>query len=146
MADAFISEEVLAHRLNITREKLRPLRPQNARTTGGTVEWPWADAETVAKHLKLPLGAPTPEKTPEDGGEDLTVESSPQRDGYHFANKFLIQAKRKNGEVVTVRVLDSSKYVKATRAGKPMELRAMKAAGGNWWLLTGREPRWKGVW
>jgi hypothetical protein len=82
----------------------------------------------------------------EEMEEVATVESSPAAGGWHFTNKHLIKVKRqKNGEVVVVRVLDSRKYVRVMRSGKPMELRIVPGQEGTWWRPAGREPRFGGA-
>lgn len=143
MADApsFISEELLAQRLGMDREQLRKMRPRAAQKNGASVQWPWAHAEAVATGLGLTLAA-----VEVDGVEVLTVASSPGASGWHYPNHHVIQARTGAGELVVVRVVDSRKYVPKTGKGEPMTLQARRAAEGNWWLLVGREPRWKGVW
>jgi hypothetical protein len=84
--------------------------------------------------------------------ESMTVESKPQRPLriagavalYHFANRFLIQARRPNGEVVYVRVPDSSKFTTRLVSGHPMTLLARWDA--DQWHLAQRAPRFKGRW
>jgi len=142
----WIAEDDLQRLLNVDREKLREAREKMA---GGEVDTdgPWvvwkksAAARWAAQEgLTLPDGAlETPER--------LTVVSkSCGGQGYHFPNKNIIKAKRENGEVVVVRVMDSSKYTDRLRTGGPMEFLAVPSKHGAVWVLTGREPRFRGAW
>lgn len=139
----FIREDVLAKRLGMNRDDLMAMRPKNSRTKGGAIEWPLEEAHQTAQILNLELPDELDQKMP---GEIVTVCSAPARDGWHFGNHLLIKARRQNGDVVTVRVVDSKKYAPTLRGGQPMVLRARASEAGNWWLLVGREPRWKGMW
>lgn len=149
MADEqWIAEEVIAKKLGLDRDRARDLRPTSAKKIGREIYWPRADAESVANGLKLSLAeaSATPPGEPESAerGEELTVVSSPGVDGFHFTNRHLIRCARAEGELVVVRVVSSQKYTPRLQDGQPMRLRAEKAPEGNWWILVGREPRWKG--
>lgn len=144
MNTEWIAEETLAARLNIPREKMRTMRPVTVQKKGAEIEWPLADATALATRLGLTLAEP--EASERSDIEELTVCSSPGPTGWHFGNHHLIQARRKSGEVVVVRVMDSRKFLPRQGDGTPMVFPARKSDGGNWWVITGREPRWKGRW
>jgi hypothetical protein len=144
----WISEDELATQLNVDRDKIRAQRLHldacEVMRHGQTVIWLRTAAARVA--TQLGLGAAFPEKSAPDDTEELAVASGPGADGYHFAQHHLIRARRSDGELVVVQVLDSSKYVPRMQNGQPMVLRAKKSHAGNWWLLVGREPRFVGRW
>lgn len=139
----FIAEDLLAKRLGMSREAVRALRPKKTRAKGNNIEWPLDEAHRLAMLLNLELPN---EGAGEPAGEVLTVTSDAGRDGWHFANHNLIKARRQDGEEVIVRVVDSKKYAPLLKGGQPMVVRAKKSEMGNWWMLLGREPRWKGMW
>lgn len=150
----WIAEEQLADALGVPREKIRAERPHlgagEVTKKGNVILWLRSAGERIAEKFGIPVTkkdatAATPE--PKHFGEELTVVSQPMRsNGPHFGNVFLIKARRADGEVVVVRVLNSSKFLPRLQNGKPMTFRAQKAAAGNWWLLIGREPRFPGHW
>lgn len=154
----WIPEDELAKHFGLTREKIRAERPPAAevKKKSNVISWAWTAAARLAVKLKIPMleknAAPPPASTeppapptPED--EELTVWSSPAGPALpHFPQPWLIKAKRADGEIVVVRVLDSRKYMPKLRNGEPMKFRAKKAAPGNWWQLTQREPRFPGAW
>lgn len=152
--DEFIAEELLAQELGVDRERLRKIRPAAVLVNKNIIQWPVAAAMAAAQQLGIEW-EPAPQKNAANGSpdaaattkeEDLTVTSVPGVSGHHFGNKNVIKARRTNGEIVIVRVVSSKNYLPKTRAGAPMVLRARPAAEGNWWVLVGRDPRWKGVW
>lgn len=147
MADTeWIAEDVVAKKLALDRDRARDLRPASAKKMGREIHWPLAEAEAVATGLGLTLGDATAAPGATERGEEVTVVSSPGRDGFHFTNRCLIRCQRGAGEQIVVRVISSQKYVPKLANGTPMRLRAEKAPEGNWWRLVGREPRWKGKW
>lgn len=149
----WVAEEQLATELNVPRELLRSLRPTLAEDDfalfGHFPAWKKNAATAVALTLglvwppALPEGATAQKTAPEP--ETLTVASEPRGDGYHSPNRRIIRARRDNGELVDVQVMDSSKYVTRGRDGQPMKLRAQPSTSGPHWLLVGREPRFKGA-
>jgi hypothetical protein len=142
----WIAEDDLAAALGMDREKLRLARatlpPEDVDLDGPWVVWKKSAATAWAadQGLQFPMEQkPTPEL--------LRVASKscgPQ--GYHFPNRRIIKALRPNGELVTVRVADSSKYVERLRNGQPMEFLAIPSRHGAEWVLVGREPRYRGGW
>jgi len=154
----WISEEEVATTLNVPREKIRAERPhlKAGETTkkGNAIVWLRSAAERIASKLRIPSpeknappAACDAKKTASAVEEELTVSSQPLGPGLpHFPQAWLIKAKRSNGEVVVVRVVDSRKYFPKLRTGEPMKFKAQKSAAGNWWQLTGREPRFPGQW
>lgn len=150
--DDWVAEETLATELNVPRELLRSMRPTLAEAEfklfGNVVALKKNAATTIA--LSLGLVWPSPfepeQKTAPPVAEELTVESAPRGDGWHFPNHRMIRARRTNAEIVDVMVMDSSKYVTHLRTGQPMTFRAAKSTSGPHWVLVGREPRYKGQW
>jgi hypothetical protein len=161
----WIAEEEIAKSLGVEREKIRAERPRLAAgevgQQGRVIVWCRAAAMRLA--AKLGLESPFPKKTPPPAAravrgllleknpppgspEVLTVFSTPRKDGWHFGQHNLIRAKRLNGEIVVVRVIDSRKYLPALRNGTPMTIVARPSDAGAWWWPVGREPRFPGVW
>lgn len=136
-----IPEADLATTWRVPRQRLREIRKKlaagEALTTPEGVLWLPAAALRVAQELGL---AWTPGAVAEpEPGEVLTVVRP-------AANPNIVMCRRKNGEEVAVRVVTNTKYVPKLTNGTPMTLRAQKSPAGNWWVLMGREPRWRGVW
>lgn len=156
MPDEWIDEEQAAKQLGVNRDALRAQRPYlgpgECRKHGNAVQWLVSAAQRVAAKLGLqknapPLPAADEKKPPAPTEEELTVYSQPAGTNRpHFPQQQLFKAKRKNGELVVVRVTDSRKFLPKLRTGQPMTFKAKKAAAGNWWLLVGREPRFPGQW
>lgn len=150
----WIPEEQLADELGVPREKIRAERPYTGpgevTKRGNVILWLRSARERVAAKLGITLQkntAPELSAALKDDAEELTVCSQPVRNGGpHFGNQNLIKATRPNGEVVVVRVLHASKFMPKLRSGEAMTFKAKKADAGNWWLLTGREPRFPGQW
>lgn len=146
-----ITEVALSELLGISRPALRarrqkmadfPVQPVDGRPT----MWPRGLAMKVARDLGLQLPEIPKAEAPQVG-EIVTVASKPVAHGRHFLNPNVIQVKRENGELVYLRVVDSSKYLPHLRGTtKPMTLRAAPSPSGNWWTLLGREPRFVGAW
>jgi hypothetical protein len=138
------------------RQERRELGAGEVTLRGNTVLWLKKAAERVMTRLGLkpptPALAVEPEKSgpavPEDDSELLTVTSGPTGpDGRHFPNPNIIKARRPNGETVAVRVLKPERFLpKLAGNHEPMTFQARRAQSGNWWLLTGREPRFPGRW
>ena len=135
-------------RLGITDKKIRSLRTRGVEvTTAKGVIWPLADAQALAEGLGVVL-EPAEKNGAPDGTEEVVVCSTARgQDGRHFPNRNIIMCRRSTGEVVTVRVFDSSKYRPFLRVGgAPMVLRARPSGIGSWWINAGREPRWPAQW
>lgn len=141
----WLEEETLATRLGVDREKTRAARPTDVRRSGNSVMWPLEAARAFAKKNGLLLPEPEKNAAAGDGSEVLKVLSSPDKTGFHFG-RHLIRAARDNGEPVFVRVTDSSKFRQRLQNGELMTFRAKKEARFPHWTLTGREPRWPGIW
>lgn len=148
---AWVPEDWLAKELNLLPKKMRALRAEHAHgleERDGRLCWRIQDAAALASALGLVINLPTEKNAPEETfTEELTVCSIARgADGRHFPNPRVIHAKRKNGEIVVVRVVDSAKYRPTLRlGGQPMTFKARKA-DGNWWVLVGREPRFIAQW
>lgn len=160
----WMTEEALAKTLGVDREVVKRERPYagtgGVRVNGKAIEWSAEAATALAVKLGIndlifqknappaavaPSAGPEKNAAPADGIETLTVASAPACNGRHFANPNIIKARRDNGEVVCVRVMDSGKYQPTLWNSKePMTIKAKKSPGGNWWELIGREPRWRG--
>lgn len=166
----WIHEDDLAKSLGVDRDTVKRHRPHvptgGVRTNAKAIEWNAEAAAWLASRLQLPApqfqknaapmaageAAPGEKTAPPASalpGEELAVVSKPTVGGRHFANPHIIKARRADGSVVDVRVMDSAKYqpTLCTDKGptdKPMMIRAKKATGGNWWELLSREPRWRG--
>lgn len=147
--NAWIPEEQVADELGVTRDRARAARPYlgpgEVKREGNVVLWLRAAAARLAEKLGLTL----PKKTAAAGTqvEELAVVSQPRGpDGRHFGNFQLIQARRSNGDLVIVRVAHSGKYAPKLWNGEPMILKAQQSTHGHWWLLVGREPRYRGRW
>ena len=164
MADQqWITEDQVAERLGIDREKIRAERPRlkagEVSRQGNAIVWLRSAAARVAKLLGLQpsfLDAPPPNDPSEKNGpggqpltpdgEEVSVHSVPGPGGWHFPNHNIVRVKRASGELVYVRVTDSRKFFARLRTGQPMTFRAKRAPSGNWWVMTGREPRFPGMW
>ena len=138
----------MVEQLNVPVKILRANRPAGVVSRCSTgVRWPLAVAVAFAATMSATLTIPE-EKDRANEIEELTV-ASPARgaDGRHFPNRHIIMARRQNGEVVTVRVVDSAKYRPMLRiGGQPMTFKARPANHGNCWVRVGREPRYPGQW
>ena len=146
MADTeYINENDLIAQLGVCRQKLRKMRPEGfvLHDSDGAL-WPMADATQLAIQMGVELCDPE-KNAPEI--EILTVASIRRgNDGRHFPNKNIIMARRPCGEIVTVRVINSSNFQPTLRiTGSPMTFRAKKSSG-NWWQFMGKEPRYPGQW
>jgi hypothetical protein len=147
----WVSEDWLAQELNLPIKKIRAYRPElavAAEMRDGAMCWRVEDACELADKLGVAITLPAEKNAPEEVySEELTVASVARgADGRHFPNPHVIHAKRGNGELVTVRVVDSAKYRPTLRlTGKPMTFKARKG-DGNWWVLVGREPRFIAQW
>lgn len=163
--ELWMPEDELARALGVDRSIVKKNRPHappgGVRPNGKTIEWTQAAAAALALTLELPTpqflkkAAPAPAATQGEaakkvvpavpGVEELTVSSSPIANGQHFPNKHIIKARRANGEVVCVRVMNSEKYQPTLwLSTEPMVIKAKKSSAGNWWELMQREPRWRG--
>jgi len=144
----WIAENDVRKALNVRRPVVREARPVTHTTHGNEIVWLKKDAVAFALSLGLDASAFEKSAAPAaDGTEELTVASVPREGGWHYGHHHLITARRAvTGELVTVRVVDSRKYVPMHKDGTLMKLKARRVMGGNWWELVGREPRWKGVW
>lgn len=152
----WVSEHDLAAQLNVRRDVLKAERPYlqagEVDQRSGVIVWLKKAAERISAKLGIEIPektAPTPASAAPEPPTDelLTVFSQPAgAGGYHFPNPRVIKAKRANGEVVVVSVMDSRKYMTKLVGGLPMTFRARKSAEGSVWRLTGREPRYPGRW
>jgi hypothetical protein len=147
--DELISEEELASRIGVSRGVLRDLRlsefgtPEDGywRRIVRTIHYTEKGSQRALEHVKSGLAG---EVTPDD--EKLLkgpLEEIVTFVKGGFGNRQLIQAKRKNGEVINVRVYDNSNFGN-DQFGKPMRLPAIKEKYG--WALKGRPPRQPGKW
>ena len=147
-----VPEDVLADRLAIPVKKLRAQRPPGVVVTHAGVFWPLALAQTLAAGAGLVLTLPEKIAPPSEVEELVVASIARGADGRHFPNKTIISAQRTNGQLVLVKVVDSSKYRQTLRdatgkpKGRPMILKARPPQDGNVWSLVGREPRWPGQW
>lgn len=143
----WVAEDDLATELNIPRDVLQTARekmpPADVDRDGPWIVWKKSAAAALAQSLGLEW-PPAQKNAP--AGETLTVASAPRNGGFHFPNPHIIRARRATGEVVDVEVKDSSKYTTHLRTGEPMAFQAQRSTAGNYWLLIGREPRYKGGW
>lgn len=156
MADDWITEAQLAIQLRVDRKIIAAARrrlgsDEVADSNGKPVRWLKKVASDFAARLGLSLDAEktTAAQLPASKPvEHLEVASLPQPhfNGRHFGNHRLIRARRASGELVVVRVADSEKYAPLLRNGQPMIFPAQPASTGNWWVITGREPRWRCQW
>jgi hypothetical protein len=144
----WVAEETLATDLNMDRDLIHAARLQleasDVDTDGPWIVWKKTAAKKFAEELGLPW-PPIPPAVP-PVIEEVTVVSAPGTNGKHFPNPRIIRAKRANGELVYVTVMESGKFVPRLRTGAPMVLKAQKSAGSGGWVLVGRGPRWKGAW
>lgn len=141
-----VSEHLLIQQLGIPLKKMRRMRPATVEVTPEGVFWPLTDARALATHHGIAFSLP--EKTAPDTTEELTVVSTSKgADGRHFANPNVIEAVRKNGARVFVRVVHSKKYRPTLRiGGAPMVFKAKPAIVGTNWVLVGREPAYPAQW
>lgn len=160
-----VRETDLVKSWGVPRSKFREMRSKNAPHAPGFlrgVDWNgdsrgvfWS--EKGAAQLAADLGFQWPVSgrmpaPPAIDAESVTVVSMPIRPmncngvvtRFHFANRFLIKARRATGEEVYVRVPDSSKFVTHLVGGQPMTLLAR--LDGGLWHLAQRAPRFKGRW
>jgi hypothetical protein len=148
--DELISEEELASRIGVHRGVLRDLRvaemgtPEEGywRRIVRTIHYTEKGAQMALERVKNGLAG---EVTPDD--EKLLKGPLEEivtfvRGG--FGNKRIVQAKRKNGEIVNVRVVDSSNFRLRLINGDPMKFPVIKEKYG--WVLKGRPPRAPGRW
>ena len=158
-----VSENDLHTRLGLPRSWFRDVRKSglNGLQWVRGVDWHGDNkgvfwTEKAAAEVARAVGAPEPDKAapaPDPEVETLTVHSQPQRPlrgpggvilRYHFGNPRIIEARRGNGELVYVRVPDSSKFTTRLVSGEPMTFLARKTSDG--WLIDQRAPRWPGRW
>ena len=151
----WLTEDSLAELLNVHRDVLKKRRPHLPAVTVKLVHkvvlWRVDAAQAAADDMGIPITLLTEKAAPaaasaQDGHEELQVASSPRFGRFHFRNPKVIQARRKNGELVTVRVHSSAHYQPLLRDGKPMLVRAQQQPGTNVWTRAGRDPRWPGRW
>jgi len=148
----FVPEQLLVEQLNVPVKKMRGIRPEGVRVDGPNgVFWPLADATALAESMGATLTLPDKKNAPTGGVEELTVVSCSVRGGNHFPNPRVIQARRKNGQLVFVTVSNPVRFqpywtypparLKAQGPGKiPMVIQAMPPNGGLNWNLVGNEP------
>lgn len=143
----WVAEDDLATQLNVSREVLLAAREKMA-AEDVDKDGPWVVwRKTAATAFAAAAGMtwPADEKSaPSD--ELVTVASTPRAGGWHFPNPRIVKARRGNGELVDVVVMNSSKYTTHLRTGEPMTFRARKSSSGSHWTLVGREPRYRGGW
>ena len=148
--DELITEEELANRIGVNRGVLRAFRVQ---ALGGTGDGFWLrikrvihyteqGAQRALEHIKSGLSQ---DVTP----DDKKLLKGPLRETVTFMrggfdNRQIVQAKRKNGELIHVRVHDSSNFRLRLINGEPMRFPAIKEKYG--WVLVGRPPRQPGRW
>jgi hypothetical protein len=154
----WLPEAEIATRLNVSRDILKKRRPHlpagTVKAEGKVVLWRLDAARTASIELGLPdafpqkkaADAPSEATAAASVEEDLLVSSNPRFGRFHFRNPNIIQARRKNGELVYVRVVSSGHYQPQMRNGAPMLVRAKKSPESNLWLRSGRDPRWPGQW
>ena len=148
--DDLITEEELSHRIGVSRGVLRELReaefgtPEDGfwRRIGRIIHYTEKGAQSALEHVKKGLS------------NDVTVDDEKLLKGPleeivtfvkgGFGNQQIIQAKRKNGEIINVRVGDSSNFRLRLINGEPMVFPATKEKYG--WVLKGRPPRAPGRW
>lgn len=144
VAEKFVSENELAKAWRVDRSAMRKarrcLRGGELKKTPDGFQWAVAAAERVAGELGLVW------KHPDTSAEKNAPEIETLAVVRAAVNPLIVICRRANGEEVPVRVADNSKYVPRLADGRPMVLQARKSHAGNWWLLVGREPRWRGVW
>ena len=147
--DELISEDELASRIGVSRGVLRDLRvaefgtPEDGywRRIVRTIHYTDKGAQRALEHVKSGLLG---EVTPDD--EKLLkgpLEETVTFVKGGFGNRQLIQAKRKNGEVISVRVKDNKNFG-FDQFGKPLRFPATKEKYG--WVFKGRPPRQPGKW
>ena len=150
----WVAEDILATELAVPRSVLqqaRNLLPMgDVDKDGPWVVWKKSAASAFAASLGLAWPPPeaagdSPQKNPPEP-EELAIASEPRGDGWHFPNHRIIRARRANGAIVDVQVMDSSKYSTHLRTGTPMIIKAQPSTSGPHWVLVGREPRFKGAW
>lgn len=148
--DELISEEELASRIGVSRGVLRDLRvaelgtPEDGywRRIIRTIHYTEKGSQRVLENIKSGLSG---EVTPDDKKllkgplEELVTFV---KGG--FGNQYIIHAKRKNGEIINVRVGDSSNFRLRLINGDPMIFPAIKEKYG--WVIKGRPPRAPGRW
>jgi hypothetical protein len=140
LAIASVSEEDLSARLGVDREKIKNARPAHVVRVGNAICWLQDDAQKFAERIGLPLVPPALEDK-----VLLTVYSNPGPNGFHYG-KHNIQAKTPAGEIVNVRVTDSSKFRQKLQNGEPMRFWAVRCVGMPHYLLASREPLRPGIW
>lgn len=140
----WVDESELARRFSVDREVLRDARLEMpadlTRLKKRVVQWSDEAVSLWVEKNGLPQPAPFEARS---GVELLTVCSVPGPSGMHYGPHH-IKARRASGEVVVVRVLDSTKWRTVTNTREPMTFPAKKS-GGHWWLPL-KQPRWTGVW
>lgn len=159
-------ETSLVHRLGLSREEIKLQRDALLKEridwlalARGAIHWtasavakvetalqlknapgaPQTDSSTAEStdEIKTPPGEHTEAHAPAEVVEEMTVHRC------NFPNSTLIQARRKDGSVVTVRVRSSKHFRPTLPNGRPMTLPVRRE--GSWWVAV-RCPRWPGKW
>lgn len=148
MSEEEIPESELTKRLGISRDSIAGLRKRSLTRgedwskAGRVIVYTKSGAERLIKLAGISI--PPDEKklstaaTNGHSEEELTF----IRGG--FTNRRIIQAKRKNGELVSVRVRSTKNFTPNDHLGFPMTFPARRDGGV--WVLTRPLPRWRGKW
>ena len=148
--DELITEEELANRIGVNRGVLREFR---SRELGGTGDGFWRRIKRVIHYTEQ--GAQRALEHVKRGlSQDVTADDKKLLNGPleelvtfvrgGFGNRRIVQAKRKSGELINVRVHDSNNFRLRLINGEPMRFPATKEKYG--WVLKGRPPRQPGRW
>jgi len=144
-----ISESELSKKLGITRESIAGHRKRNLnkgkdwRKAGRVIVYTQEGAERLMDVVGCVIST--------DEKETLTEQNKSKNEEIltfiqgGFPNKRIIKAKRKNGELVMVRVKTSENFRPTDHLGNPMTFPA-DLDGGNVWNIARSLPRWPGKW
>lgn len=148
--DDLITEEELANRIGVSRGVLRDLRTKKLGAPEDgfwlrikrVIHYTEQGAQSVLEHVKSGLSqevTSNDKKLLEGPLEEIVTFI---RGG--FGNRQIVEAKRKNNQLINVRVHDSSNFRLRLINGEPMRFPAIKEKYG--WVLKGRPPRQPGKW
>jgi len=143
-----IPESELAKRLGISRDSVaghrkRALsRGEDWRKAGRVIVYTKSGAERLIKLVGVTI-PPDEKKSPTAATNGHSDEELTFIQG-NFVNRRIIKAKRKNGELVMVRVGSSKNFTPKDHLDNPMSFPARQE--GAVWVITRPLPRWRGKW
>lgn len=143
-----ITEAELSKKLGINRESVAArrkrflTRSEDWYKAGRTIVYSKIGAERLIKTVgvSLPVKEEKALTAPSNGHSEemLTFIQG------GFPNRRIIKAKRKNGELVMVRVKSSENFTSKDHRGEPMTFPARQEGGI--WAIARPTPRWRGKW